>query len=84
MLPFYHSYAANGIMPIAFDLGAKVVTLPRFDVNSYLRVIEEHKVSYETIKLLELSYSLFVIFNEADGAAYCASPCANLDKPPST
>ena len=32
-------------MQIAFDLGAKTVTLPRFDIHSYIKAIEDHKVS---------------------------------------
>lgn len=33
-------------MQIGFDLGAKIVTLPRFEAQSYLKAIEDHKVYF--------------------------------------
>ncbi|KAK4037209.1 hypothetical protein OUZ56_029248 [Daphnia magna] len=43
LLPFFHSYGVNGIMMIGFDLGARLVTLPRFDAASYLKAIDDYK-----------------------------------------
>lgn len=31
-------------MMIGFDLGARLVTLPRFDAASYLKAIDDYKV----------------------------------------
>ena len=44
LLPFFHCYGANAIMMIGFDLGAKLVTLPRFEAQTYLQAIAKNKV----------------------------------------
>ena len=50
LLPFFHAYGTTGMMQIDFDLGAKMVTLPRFDVQSFLKAIDDHKVNISKIR----------------------------------
>ncbi|XP_069133845.1 probable 4-coumarate--CoA ligase 1 [Argopecten irradians] len=45
-LPFYHIY---GMVPVQFGaicLGTKLVVMPKFEQEEFLRAIQEHKVSY--------------------------------------
>ena len=44
LLPFFHSYGMVGLMLSAVESGAKLVTLPRFDVPSFLQAIDDHQV----------------------------------------
>jgi acyl-CoA synthetase (AMP-forming)/AMP-acid ligase II len=44
-LPFFHIYGMNVIMNIAVSLGATIVTMPRFDLEEFLTLIQDHKVT---------------------------------------
>jgi acyl-CoA synthetase (AMP-forming)/AMP-acid ligase II len=57
LLPFFHSYGITGILNIGFDLGAKLVTLPRLDVPSYLKAIEDHKACIPLLPNINLAQS---------------------------
>lgn len=45
VLPFFHIYGMVVIMNLAIRLGAKVVTVPRFDLEQYLALTQKHKVT---------------------------------------
>ncbi|XP_060074047.1 uncharacterized protein LOC132553785 [Ylistrum balloti] len=45
-LPFYHIYGMVPVQLGAICLGTKLVVMPKFEQESFLRAIEEHKVSY--------------------------------------
>src|ERR1700694_3764296 len=45
VLPFYHIYGMTVIMNLALYAGATVVTMPRFDLEAFLRVLQDHRVS---------------------------------------
>ena len=45
LLPFFHTYGVTLLMNTGFETGAKLVTLPQFEVQSYLKAIDDHKVN---------------------------------------
>jgi acyl-CoA synthetase (AMP-forming)/AMP-acid ligase II len=45
VLPFFHIYGMTVIMNQALRRGATVVTMPRFDLDRFLELLERHKVT---------------------------------------
>ena len=45
VLPFFHIYGMTVIMNIALRVGATIVTMPRFDLEQFLQIIQDHKVT---------------------------------------
>ncbi|MFZ0013226.1 MAG: AMP-binding protein [Acidimicrobiia bacterium] len=45
VLPFFHIYGMQVLMNAAVYLGARVVTMPRFDLAEFLTYIQEHRVT---------------------------------------
>ncbi len=45
VLPFYHIYGMMLIMNVSLRQGATVVTMPRFDPEQFLQIIQNHKVT---------------------------------------
>ena len=45
ILPFFHIYGMTVIANAALRVGATVVTMPRFDLEQFLALIQEHKVN---------------------------------------
>jgi acyl-CoA synthetase (AMP-forming)/AMP-acid ligase II len=45
VLPFFHIYGLTVIMGAALAVGATVVTMPRFDLEEFLRLHQEHRVT---------------------------------------
>jgi acyl-CoA synthetase (AMP-forming)/AMP-acid ligase II len=45
VLPFFHIYGQTVIMNQGLRAGATIVTMPRFDLDQFLGLIEEHSVS---------------------------------------
>jgi acyl-CoA synthetase (AMP-forming)/AMP-acid ligase II len=45
VLPFFHIYGMTVIMNLALHLGATVVTMPRFDLEEFLTLLQDHKVT---------------------------------------
>jgi acyl-CoA synthetase (AMP-forming)/AMP-acid ligase II len=45
VLPFFHIYGMTVIMNMGLWTGAKIVTMPRFDLGEFLGLVEEHEVS---------------------------------------
>jgi acyl-CoA synthetase (AMP-forming)/AMP-acid ligase II len=45
VLPFFHIYGMQVLMNGVLHIGARVVTMPRFDLEEFLRTIEEHQVT---------------------------------------
>ena len=44
VLPFFHIYAMNTIMTMGLQLGAKIVTLPKFEPEEYIQALVTYKV----------------------------------------
>ena len=49
LLPFYHIYGMVVIMGYALYKGATVVTMPKFELESFLGLIQKHKVTYANV-----------------------------------
>ena len=45
VLPFFHIYGQTVIMNQGLRVGATIVTMPRFDLEQFLELIAEHKVT---------------------------------------
>jgi acyl-CoA synthetase (AMP-forming)/AMP-acid ligase II len=45
VLPFFHIYGMTVIMNIAINVGATIVTMPRFDLEEFLTLLQDHKVT---------------------------------------
>ena len=45
VLPFYHIYGMTVIMGAALRAGATVVTMPRFDLEQFLGLLQKHRVT---------------------------------------
>ncbi|MPZ69958.1 MAG: AMP-binding protein [Actinobacteria bacterium] len=45
VLPFFHIYGMTVIMNLAIHRGATIVTMPRFDLQQFLELIQDHKVT---------------------------------------
>jgi acyl-CoA synthetase (AMP-forming)/AMP-acid ligase II len=44
-LPFFHIYGIVSFLNLSLHLGATVVTMPRFDFEQYLQLVQKHGVS---------------------------------------
>lgn len=45
-LPFYHIYGLMVLLVPKLALGAKVVSIPKFEVNNFLRITKEQKATF--------------------------------------
>ena len=45
VLPFFHIYGMTVIMNIAMHRGATVVTMPRFDLGDFLKIMQDHAIT---------------------------------------
>ncbi len=45
VLPFFHIYGMQVIMNMAVSFGATIVTMPRFDMEQFLGLMQDHKVT---------------------------------------
>jgi len=87
LLPFYHIYGMAIIMSIALHHGMTVVTMPRFDLEQFLELMQKHKVTGAYIVppiLLALAkhpivdqYDLSALRFLNSGAAPMPEPVAN-------
>jgi len=46
VLPFFHIYAMNTIMTVGLQIGAKIVTVPRFEPEMYLKALVTYKPTW--------------------------------------
>jgi len=44
-LPFFHIYGMQVLMNLVLSMGATVVTMPRFELEQGLRIVQDHKVT---------------------------------------
>jgi acyl-CoA synthetase (AMP-forming)/AMP-acid ligase II len=45
VLPFFHSYGLTVLMAAALWRGATLVTMPRFDLEQFLTILQDHRVT---------------------------------------
>ena len=46
VLPFFHSYGQTVVLNLGLAKGATIVTMPRFDLDGLLGILEEHGVTW--------------------------------------
>ncbi len=46
VLPFFHIYGLTVLLNIALKLRARLVTMPKFDLVEFLRIIQDNKLTY--------------------------------------
>jgi acyl-CoA synthetase (AMP-forming)/AMP-acid ligase II len=46
VLPFFHIYGLTVLLNLALRAGARLVTMPRFDLAEFLRLIQDQRCSY--------------------------------------
>jgi acyl-CoA synthetase (AMP-forming)/AMP-acid ligase II len=46
ILPFFHIYGMTVLMSLALWRGATVVTMPRFELDPFLQLMQDHRVTY--------------------------------------
>jgi acyl-CoA synthetase (AMP-forming)/AMP-acid ligase II len=46
VLPFFHIYGLTVLIDLALSKGATVVTMPRFDLEEFLTLMQEHRVTF--------------------------------------
>ncbi len=49
VLPFFHIYGMVVVLASGLYLGATLVTLPRFDMDSFVSTMEEHSITYANL-----------------------------------
>ena len=49
VLPFFHIYGMVVVLSTSLYLGSTLVTLPRFDIESFLSAMEEHSITYANL-----------------------------------
>lgn len=71
LLPFFHSFGQVISMSCALFKGAKVVCVPKFEPESFLRIIQEHKVGNFFLSLF------LVFFRRFPACLQCLLACLN-------
>jgi acyl-CoA synthetase (AMP-forming)/AMP-acid ligase II len=46
VLPFFHIYGMTVLLNLAFATRARLVTMPRFDLTEFLRIIQDHRINW--------------------------------------
>jgi acyl-CoA synthetase (AMP-forming)/AMP-acid ligase II len=46
VLPFFHSYGQTVVLNLGLSKGSTIVTMPRFDLDELLEIIERHQVTW--------------------------------------
>ncbi len=49
VLPFFHIYGMTVIMNFALHVGATVVTMPRFDLEQCLQILQKYRVTFANV-----------------------------------
>jgi acyl-CoA synthetase (AMP-forming)/AMP-acid ligase II len=45
VLPFFHIYGMNLLLNAGLDRGTTTITMPRFDMEEFLRLVQDHRVT---------------------------------------
>jgi acyl-CoA synthetase (AMP-forming)/AMP-acid ligase II len=49
VLPFFHIYGMTVLLNMAFAVRARLVTMPRFDLTEFLRIIQDYRITWAFI-----------------------------------
>ena len=44
VLPFFHCYGLANVMLVAFEAGSKIITLPKFEMATFLNAVYNSRV----------------------------------------
>lgn len=84
ILPFYHIYGMTVILSMALYNGAKIVTMPKFEMEDFLGLVEEHGIeSGYLVPPIILGLAKQPVVDEYDCSSleYITSGAAPLPKP---
>lgn len=70
LLPFFHTYGVTILMNTGLETGAKLVTLPQFEVQSFFKAIDDHTACSSLFLNWALLDSLVVIYRKLIGFLY--------------
>lgn len=45
-LPFYHMYGLLVLLLSKLALGTKVISMPKYEINDFLRIVKDHKATF--------------------------------------
>ncbi|MFE7625792.1 AMP-binding protein [Streptomyces sp. NPDC057509] len=82
VLPFFHIYGLTALLNVPLRSGATVVVLPRFDLDQFLGVIQEYRVTGLYVAppiVLALAKHPAVDAYDLSGVEYIVSAAAPLD-----
>lgn len=82
VLPFFHIYGLTALMNAPLRLGAAVVVLPRFDLETFLAAIEKHRITHLYVAppiILALAKHPAVEGYDLSSLKYIVSAAAPLD-----
>jgi acyl-CoA synthetase (AMP-forming)/AMP-acid ligase II len=82
VLPFFHSYGQVVLMAAALWQGATLVTMPRFDLEQFLAILQEHRVTIAAVVppiMLALAKHPLVDRFDLSTLRFLASAAAPLD-----
>jgi len=82
-LPFFHIYGFTIILNSALLAGATVITLPRFDLRTYLRTVQDYRVTrghFAPPVVLALAHSSDVAEYDLSSMTIALSGAAPLDE----
>ncbi len=83
LLPFFHIYGMLVILNYGLYAGATVVTMPRFDLEQFLTIIQEHRISIVNVVppiLLALAKHPIVDNYDLSSLRYLSSGAAPLSE----
>ncbi|WP_210588940.1 4-coumarate--CoA ligase family protein [Streptomyces sp. GESEQ-35] len=82
VLPFFHIYGLTALMNLPLKLGAAVVVLPRFDLETFLAAIQNHRITGLFVAppiILALAKHPAVAEYDLSSLRYIVSSAAPLD-----
>ncbi|MET8427666.1 AMP-binding protein [Nocardia sp. NPDC004860] len=82
-LPFFHIYGFTVVLNSSLLAGATIVTMPRFDMNAYLRIVQDYKVTVGHLAppmVLALAHAPEVDQYDLSSMRFAISGAAPLDE----
>ena len=82
VLPFFHIYGMTVLVNLALWRGATVITMPRFDLDAFLRLMQDHRVTYACLVppiVLALAKHPSVDHHDLSALEFVISGAAPLD-----
>lgn len=71
LMPLFHTYGITIILNTGLETGAKIVTLPQFEVQSYFNAIDTHKVINNKVHYQKQNSYLYLLTNSRPPCTLC-------------